>query len=192
MEIDPEDVLIAFHEGQVHRFRKSNKHECSWFGGPCEDYPVGIEHGPDPLQHVATLWWGHLPPLATAHITSVPLFFGFQFGEDCEIEYVFENGKPRVLLTRLDPNVSQPDQPYRFYPPLFPYYPIAPIGIEQTHGSEFQNVFRQPVVLKNSELIVLVPRSGNLGVSLWGNSDAQLIFRIHLRTKMVEAYYISD
>ena len=190
MRLDEDDLLLAYHGGSLWRFRKARKHEFSYFGGPIEDYPQGIEHGPQSLHHVATLWAHHLPCLLDSRITQLPLFYGFCF-DGCRLRYRVGGGAAIELL-ELEPTESTEDFPYRNYPALLPYYPLAPVAPEPVAPETFLEMLHQPIDLRPHELIVLLPCPFTIGVSLWGREgdaeEVQVVFRIDPAAKTVEGF----
>jgi hypothetical protein len=53
----PDELLYPalFHEGHAYFLERSDARTGSYFGGPFEASITGIEHGPRPLHHIATL-----------------------------------------------------------------------------------------------------------------------------------------
>ncbi len=193
MKIEEDDILIAYHDGKVYRFRRSRKQEFSWFGGPSDEYPSGIEHGPQPLHHLATLWGHHLPFLLEYYVFELPLFYWFCF-DGCRLRYRLGDKTPKVELLELDQTDSVEDFPYRNYPTMFPYYPLAPTEPVPASTDDFGEILHQPLESSPGELIVLVPSQFSLGVSLWGpHGDAeevQTVFRVDLKQKTIEGFNI--
>jgi hypothetical protein len=191
MKMEEDDILVAYHDGSIYRFRRSRKQEFSWFGGPCDDYPCGIEHGPQPLHHLATLWGHHLPFLLEHYVFELPLFYGFCF-DGCRLRYRLGNKRPQVELVELDPTDSNEDFPYRNYPITLPYYPLAPTEPTPASEADFLEMLHQPFDISAEELVVMVPSQFGLGVSLWGpHGDAeevQTVFRVDLKQKIVEGF----
>lgn len=190
MKIEEDDLLIAYHGGNLWRFHKARKHEFSWFGGPIEEYPEGIEHGPQALHQVGTLWGHHLPCLLDAHITQLPLFYGFCF-DGCRLRYRV-SGEPAIELLDLEPAESTEDFPYLNYPAMLPYYPLAPTEPEQVAREDFLEMLHQPIDLREPELIVVLPCPFTIGVSLWGREgdaeEVQVVFRVDPAAKTVEGF----
>lgn len=191
MKTTEDDILLVYYGGNLYRFRKSRKHEFSWFGGPCEKYPSGIEHGPQPLHHVATLWRHHLPFLLEQYIPELPLFYGFCF-DGCRLRYRVGDNEQSVTLLELEPTESAEDFPYQNYPGMFPYYPVAPLKPEPVSKETFLEMLHQPLEISSGDLMVLVPSQFTLGISLWGpNGDAeevQVVFRIKTKERTVEGF----
>ena len=191
MMIEEEDILLVYHDKQLYRFRKSLKHEFSYFGGPIESYPLGVEHGLRPVHHVATLWGQHLPFLLDERLVEIPLFYGFCY-DNCHLRYCLDGGDHDIDLLELIPSKSADNYPYIDYPPMLPYYPLAPVGPETVTLDQFQSLLRQPAEIRDGETVVVVPSQFTLGMSLWGKTgdaeNTQIIYHIDPKTQTIEGY----
>jgi hypothetical protein len=188
----PDEVLYPalFHEGHAYFLERSDARTASYFGGPFEGSMTGIEHGPRPLHHIATLNGDCFEPLW--HVVgggSLRLLYGMCYS-GCRLKY--RNSANAVDLLEIKPTASTSDWPYPEYPSYLPYFPLRLQRRSKCNVQKFLEASCQPIEVSSSEVLVLVPASPLLGISLWGPSgDAegtQIVFRCDLAKRTVEAY----
>jgi hypothetical protein len=190
-QMHPDDLLFpaAFHNGFAYFFERSDRWSGTRFGGPSEATISGKEFGPKRLHHVATFGPRELP--IGKFMSGLPLFYGFCFS-GCAIAYRRESSST-VKLLELGPTDSTDDFPYTGYPELFPYIPLRLLRKTACDFREFSKLSCQPNWNVDPEkLIILVPPSPVLGVSLWGPSgDAecvQVVFQCDITNGTVAAF----
>jgi hypothetical protein len=188
----PDELLhpALFHEGQAYFLERSEARMASYFGGPFQGSITGVRHGPRQLHHIATINGDCFEPLwDVIGGGSLRLLYGMCY-DDCRLKYRTSATTAEVL--EMEPTASDTDWPYPDYPIYLPYFPLrlqrrSPCSLE-----EFSELACQPLGAKSSEVIILVPPSPVLGMSLWGPSgDAegpQIVFRCDLANWSVAAY----
>ena len=125
----------------------------------------------------------------------LPLPFPFRMS-GARMKYAI-TGSNRARIIALEGDRSSQDWPYADYPAMFPTAPLkfgAPQAIEwdavdgddEGYPMTWQDTRPTP-----GEALVIVPPNDRYGVSLWGEGDleqVQLLFRINLRERTVEAW----
>jgi len=188
----PDELLYPalFHEGHAYFLERSDTRTASYFGGPFQGSITGIEHGSRRLHHIATLNGDCFEPLW--HIVgggSLRLLYGMCYN-GCRLRY--RNSATTVDLLEMEPTASASDWPYAEYPSYLPYFPLRLKRRSKCSAQEFSEASCQPLEVISSEVLILVPPSPVLGISLWGPSGdaecAQIVFRCDLAKRTVEAY----
>lgn len=188
----PDKLLrpALFHEGQAYFLEPSDVHSGSYFGGPFENAITGVKHGPHPLHHIATLNGRCFKPLW--HVIgggNLCLLYGICY-DACHMKYRTSAAGLEVL--EITPKTSSADWPYANYPTYLPYIPLRLRQRSQCSLEEFLELACQPIDVAESEVLVLIPPSPVLGMSLWGplgdGENTQIVFRCDLAKRTVEAF----
>src|SRR5205814_5153798 len=114
----------------------------------------------------------------------IQLYYGLTYS-GCELRYT--NSSVSIELLDIRPDAPSPDWPYRNYPPHLPYFPLKTDRVEDCSFENFCELSCQPLQEPSyTEVVIIVPPSPILGVSMWGPSGdmecAQIIFRYDLAT----------
>lgn len=188
--MNPDQLIFpaAFYGGCIYYFERSDCWSASYFGGPSSVTRNGLSFGPRPLHHVVTIGSKDVP--ADGFILSLPLLYGMCFS-GCSLRYRVVSATAIEVL-EMEPTTSSEDWPYPMYPAYLPYVPLRIAKAERCDISEFTKLSCQPDrKFDDTSLIVIVPASPVLGVSLWGaDGDAegvQVVFEFDSRTKIVSA-----
>jgi hypothetical protein len=188
----PDDLLYPalFHEGQAYFLERSDARTASYFGGPFEGSIAGLRHGPRQLHHIATVNGDCFEPLS--HLIgggSLRLLYGICY-EGCRLKYRYSPTAAEIL--EMEPTTSNTDWPYPDYPTYLPYFPLRLQRRSACSFQQFSELACQPLDIVSSEVVVLVPASPVLGMSLWGPSGdgegVQIVFRCDLADRTVAAY----
>lgn len=162
----------------------------SWFGGPAEGEVKGLRSDRGPLHHVATLSSNHIGELSK-YGGRMALMYGMQY-DGCRLEYAYE--RPDVTVEKLSPQMASKNWPYRGYPFLLPYVPLAAVMQRDADWDQFVRGWSNLPREQPSEMVVLVPPPSTLGVSLWGvHGDWEgvtIVFEVHLAQGRVCAYSV--
>src|SRR6266852_7818626 len=164
----PEELLYParFHAGQAYFLERSNTRTASYFSGPFEGSITGIEHDPLQPHHIATLNGDCFEPLW--HVIgggSLRLLYGMCYS-GCRLKY--RNSATAVQLLEMEPTASTSDWPYPEYPSYLPYFPLRLQRRFKCSVQEFSEMSCQPLEVISSEVLILVPLSPVLGMSLLG------------------------
>jgi hypothetical protein len=189
--MNPDDLILpaAFYDGCAYFFERLDRWSPSRFGGPSDVIVSGISHGPRPLHHIATLGGKDLP--IGKFLLQMPLLYGLSYS-GCTLRYrKVTSGS--IELLELEPTTSSEVFPYPNYPPLLPYLPLRVAKQKRCKFREFSEYSCQPDwQVDSSSLIVLVPPSPILGMSLWGVSgDAecvQIVFECDVSRGVIKAF----
>jgi hypothetical protein len=188
----PDKLLYPalFHDGQAYFFERSDVREGSYFGGPFERSITGVKHGPHPLHHIATLSGHCFEPLwHIVGVVQLHLLYGICY-DACHMKY--RTSATGVEVLEMTPTTSTSDWPYSDYPTYLPYFLLRLQQRSQCSLEEFLELSCQPIDVAPSEVLVLIPPSPVLGMSLWGPSgdgeNTQIVFRCDLAKRTVEAY----
>lgn len=104
----------------------------------------------------------------------------------------YRNSAAEPEITEMEPTASSSDWPYPEYPAYLPYFPLRLQRRSECSFQEFAQLSCQPLETVASEVIILVPASPVLGVSMWGPSGdsegVQVVFRCDLAKGTVETY----
>jgi len=188
----PETLVFAFYQNVLYSFARAESHTYSVFGGPLDIEISGKSLGMQPPHLIAYLSNTIAPLTTSSHsIPDIPLVYGMCYS-GCVIKYQFEINKINIL--ELDPEESSDDWPYIGFPQILPY---APLKIEEQKSmtwSEFADTYPNMPEPQPTELVVVIPPSMTLGVSLWGRSgDAEevtIVFECDLATQTISAYNV--
>jgi hypothetical protein len=179
-----------FHDGQAYILERADEHTGSYFGGPFERPVTGVKHSPRSLHHIASLNGHCFEPLW--HVIgggNLHLLYGMCY-DGCHLKYRISVAGVEVL--EMKPTTSAEDWPYSDYPAYLSYFPLRLQQRSQCRMEEFLDLACQPIDVSTSEVLVLVPPSPVLGMSLWGPSgdaeNTQIVFRCDLAKRTVEAY----
>jgi hypothetical protein len=108
----------------------------------------------------------------------------------CHMKY--RSSAASVEILEMTPTTSVADWPYPNYPAYLPYFPLRLQQCSQCSLEEFLQLSCQPIDVATSEVLVLIPPSPVLGMSLWGPSgdgeNTQIVFRCDLTKRAVETY----
>jgi hypothetical protein len=189
----PETLVLAFDGIATYSFGRTEKHASSVFGGPMECEITGKRFGPFRLHHIARLSENQLPVLGShRYVFELPLIYGMCYG-GCRLAYQFEE-RYDITVLNLSPKKPSDDWPYKDYPPILPYVPLAVTKRKKQSWSQFAAEFPNMPVDQPSDLVVVVPPPMTVGVSLWGREgDAEgvaIVFECDLDAKRVTAYNV--
>jgi len=187
----PETLLLAFDGKATYTFTRAEKHSFSVFGGP-RDYKItGKRPLADNLHYIARLNHNDLPILGPpSYVFDVPLLYGLRYLNG-NLAYRFEHSDISVLAS---PGTFDEDWPYRDYPTLLPYIPVAVTKRKKQTWRQFAAEFPNMKDEQPSELVVIVPPPMTIGVSVWGREgDAEgvaMVFECNLKEKKVTTYNV--
>lgn len=187
----PETLLLAFDGSATYSFSRAEKHSFSVFGGPRECKIRGKRPVPDQLHYIARLNHNDLPILGPPrYVFDLPLLYGLRYSGG-NLAYRFENSDISVLVS---PGTFTEDWPYRDYPTLLPYVPLAVANRKKQSWRQFAAEFPNMKDEQPSDLVVIVPPPATIGVSLWGRpGDAEgvaMVFECDLKEQKVTAYNV--
>jgi hypothetical protein len=184
-----ESLVFVFHDDRLYTFERAERYSASKFGGPLDLKILGQPFGPKPLHRIASLGGWHIPSLNDHQLVELPLIYGLHY-DGCQIDYRVRIGHTIELLN-IAPAKSSDDWPYPHFPPLLPYVPLRLEDTSQrTNYDEFASRFPNMPEQQPADLIVAVPPPATIGLSLWGNSDADdvtIVFACDLKEKKVSA-----
>jgi hypothetical protein len=183
-----EQLVWAYCQDTVFTFEMAQTRTSSIFGGPIEMAVSGIEHGPLPLHMIVQLAASDLRASGHRDLLDIPLIYGMCY-DGCNLEYRVD-GIGNIELRRLSPTQSSDDWPYRHFPLLLPYIPLALGATRRSSYDEFAERFPNMPERQSADLLVAVPNPATLGISLWGRSagdDVTILFECDLADRIVEA-----
>jgi len=190
--MQPDDLLwpVAFHKDHAYFLERSEKRAGSCLGGPLGRSVRGIKHGPMPLHHIATLNGDCVEPLwQVIGGGTLPLLYGMCF-DACILKYSYT--ATNIELLEMKPKRSASEWPYSDYARYLPYFPLRLGRKVQCSLEEFSEVSCQQLDVAPSVLVVIVPPSTVLGMSLWGPSGdgegTQIVFHCDISKRIVSAY----
>lgn len=170
---------------------------CHRFGGPPElRFDGWPAEAPRPHQVIRLDLNDPALPLRGFGLGGLlPLAYPFRI-DGCRMKFAV-TGSSRAPLLELDGDRTVTDWPYDNYPPIFPTAPLRcgtpqPIDWDAIDASDdgypmtWQDTRPAP-----GEALIIIPPNDAYGVSLWGEGDleqVQLLFRIDLRAKTIEAW----
>jgi hypothetical protein len=186
-----ETLILAFDGSATYSFCRAEKHSFSAFGGPMECTIGGKKPVPDQLHYVARLNHNDFPILGPpSYVFDLPLLYGLRYLNG-NLTYRFENSEISVLES---PGTFAEDWPYRNYPKLLPYVPVAVAKRKKQSWRQFATEFPNMKDEQPSDLVVIVPALMTIGVSLWGRSgDAEgvaMVFECNLKEQKVTTYSV--
>lgn len=172
--MQPNELIFpaVFCKGVAYFFERADRWTSSFFGGPSEVQVSGLPPDSAPLHHVVTFGCKELPCLGSFGLR-LSLFYGLRYS-GCRLE-CRKSETFALEVSDLSPATAQPDWPYPSYPAYLPYVPLR---IARTLRCDFRafselSCQRQWQVSPEA-LIVIVPASPVIGMSLWGPSgDAE-------------------
>lgn len=186
-----EVLLLAFDGSATYSFVRHEKQSFSVFGGPNESKIVGKRFGTVQLHQIARLSAGHLPTLRDTYVSDLPLHYGLRY-DGGGISYHFEGNDITVL--EMEHKKPSDDFPYKDYPVLLPFVPLAVAKRKKQSWRQFASQFPNMPDDQPSDLIVVVPPPMTLGVSVWGKwGDAEgvsMVFECDLKTQRIRAYNV--
>jgi hypothetical protein len=187
----PETLILAFDGRTTYSFSRADKQAASVFGGPMEYRVSGKRPVPDRLHLVARLSHNDLPILGPpSYVFHLPLLYGLRYNEG-KFAYQFEHTDIKVLVS---PGTPTEDWPYRHYPTLLPYIPMAVTKRKKQSWQQFAAEFPNMKDKQPTELVVICPCPMTTGVSLWGREgDAEgvaMVFECDLAAKKVNTYNV--
>lgn len=190
--MEPDDLSLpaAFFGGTAYFFDRADRWSSSYFGGPSEVKISGVSEDPAQLHHIVTIGCRELPNLGRFSLR-LPLFYGLRYS-GCTLRYR-KIDTHNMEAFEMAPGTATPDWPYPGYPPHLPYFPLRVSRSQQCDFGEFSGLSCQPSwQISAKALVVVVPASPVLGVSIWGPSgDAegtQIIFECDLTKGTVRAF----
>ena len=186
----PETMILAFDGKSSYSFSRADKQAASVFGGPMEYKISGKRPVPDRLHLVARLSANDLPILGSHYVFDLPLLYGLRYS-DGNLAYQFEHTNIEVHVS---PGKLTEDWPYRHYPTLLPYIPMAVTNRKKQSWRQFAAEFPNMKDSQPAELVVICPCPMTTGVSLWGREgDAEgvaMVFECDLEEKKVTTYNV--
>lgn len=187
----PETLILAFDGKMTYSFTRTEKHSFSAFGGPRDYTLIGNRPEDDRLHFIARLNHNDLPVLGPPnYVFDLPLLYGLRYRSG-KLDYRFKQSEIAVLT---DPGTFDEDRPYRDYPTLLPYIPVAVSSRKKQTWRQFAAGFLNMFDEQPSELVVIVPPPMTIGVSVWGREgDAEgvaMVFQCDLKEKKVFTYNV--
>ena len=186
-----ETLILAFDGRATYSFSRAEKHSFSVFGGPMECKISGKRPVPDRLHQIGRLNDNDLPILGPPrYVFDLPLLYGLRYSGG-NLTYKFEHSDISVLVS---PGKLNDDWPYKDYPPILPYVPLAVTNRKKQSWRQFAAEFPNMKDDQPSDLVVIVLPPMTIGVSLWGRwGDAEgvaIVFECDLEEKKVTAYNV--
>jgi hypothetical protein len=181
----PDDLKLPalFHQDKAYFLRRADEHTGSWFGGPLDTRIHGMEIPANSLHHIATIGGKVFRPLMELiGGGDIQLYYGLAY-EGCELRY--KRSSTSIYLSQITPTAPSPDWPYPNYPFHLPYFPLQLDEVIPCTFEDFCELSCQAIEEPSpTEVIIIVPPSPILGVSMWGPSGdmncVQIIFRYDL------------
>ncbi|KAF0127356.1 MAG: hypothetical protein FD152_2524 [Xanthobacteraceae bacterium] len=187
-----ERLVHAHCEGVDYTFVRANRLTSFCFGGPLEGGVTGVEHGPRRLHTIGRLSGRAIPALSRHYFSAFPLIYGMCF-DGCEMTYrLMPNGSVEVL--HMSTTRSSDDWPYRDFPTLLPFVPLALATATPRSYVDFAKRFPNLPDRPEGQLVVCVPPPATVGVSLWASGDYEgvtIVFDCDLTTATVHAYNVT-
>ena len=186
-----ETLIIAFDGSATYSFGRAEQRSFSVFGGPMDHKVSGKKSAFYRLHHIARLNHNLLPILGPPrYVFDLPLLYGICYDAGT-FTYQFEH----YDITVLDgPDKPADDYPYRDFPPLLPYVPLAVTKRKKQSWRAFAADFPNMKDDQPSELVVVIPPPMTIGVSLWGREgDAEgvaMVFECDLNAKKITTYNV--
>lgn len=187
----PETLIVAFDGKATHTFTRAEKRSFSVFGGPREFKITGKRPVADKLHYIARLNHNDLPILGSpSYVFDLPLLYGLRYLNG-NLSYQFKN---RDISIHSSPGTFDEGWPYRDYPTLLPYIPVAVSKKKKQTWRQFAAEFPNMKEQQPSELVVIVPPPMTIGVSVWGRAgDAEgvaMVFECDLTEMKVSTYNV--
>ena len=189
--MQPDDLIFpaAYCDSVAYYFERSDCWSASYFGGPSDFAIRGPEGKTSRIHHISSFTARDLP--IGRFGLQLPLFYGIQHS-GCRIRYRVTSSNEFELIELVPPQPAK-RFPYPEYPSLLPYIPLRVAREIRCGLEEFAGVLcQQAKSIEPSTLLIAVPASPVLGVSLWGpTGDAecvQMIFECDISTGTVRAF----
>ena len=184
---------FAYYNGRAIAFTRSDHHRFSYFGGPGTYRLEGLDHGPKPLHHIATVTTRDFDVTKTGFGQAIPFYYGLCY-DGGTLAYQ-RSGHGKIEITAMSPAQSSEAWPYPNYPALLPYFPLAVADCWAMEADEFATYTMQGIMPKDKDtLLWVVPPNPLMGVSLWGPSgdaeNVQIIFECDMAQGTVQAYNV--
>ena len=174
--MQPDDLIFpaAFHKGTAYFLERADRWSSSYFGGPSEVAISGLAQDATPLHHIVTFGCRELPSLGSFGLR-MSLFYGMRYS-GCRIQ-CRKLDTSNLEVSEVTPIAATPDWPYPCYPPYLPYVPMRVSRTLQCDLRVFSELSVQPQwQVSPGHLIVIVPASPVVGMSLWGpDGDAERV-----------------
>ncbi|MCA0318335.1 MAG: hypothetical protein LCH88_09725 [Proteobacteria bacterium] len=186
-----ERLVYAHHDGIEYVFAAARKLASLHFGGPMECDIVGVPYGPTPLHLIGQLGGRHIPGLSGPHLFGLPLIYGMAY-DGCQMTYRMRVAEPVEVLA-MQPAGSSENYPYRHFPPLLPYVPLALAQTRPCPYSAFAQRFPNLPERPSGDLLVAVPPPATIGLSLWGSGDWEqvtIVFDCNTEQQTIDAYNV--
>jgi len=179
----PEEILMqAFCEDKIYSFERSQFHSFSTFGGPLCCHIFGMSEAYNPIHHMATVSSRDIPFLQSSQAQfRLPLIYGICH-DGCDISYQLDN-QDHIDLISITPEEAHPEWPYPNYPKLLPYIPLRLQSIKPAAYSDFALSIPNLEEVQSSDLIIAIPPPATIGVSLWGEGDAENVIIVFYYSK---------
>lgn len=187
-----ERLVHAHCEGVDYTFVRANRLTSICFGGPLEREVTGLAHGPRRLHAIGCLSARVIPALSRPYISSFPLIYGMCF-DGCEMIYRLVPNGP-IEVVHMSTTRSLDDWPYRDFPALLPFVPLALATATPRSYTDFAKRFPNMPDRPEGQLVVCVTPPATVGVSLWGSGDYEgvtIVFDCDLTTATVHAYNVT-
>jgi hypothetical protein len=168
--MNEEPLIHVFRNNKVCLLGRSPKHSKTAFGGP---FDLEVTGPTTSLHMIAMLCPQHLEVLSLPPGVCVPLVFGMTYS-GCNLSYLVES-ESRIAIRNIEPASPEPDFPYRTYPLVLPYAPLAVTSCSDVSYGEFaQAICSNLPPSQPSDVLVVIPPPSTLGISLWGRcGDAE-------------------
>ena len=187
----PETLLLVFDGATTYSFTRADKQAASVFGGPMEYKISGKRPIPDSLHLVARLSHNDLAILGYPnYVFALPLLYGLRYSAGT-LAYQFEHGNIKILV---NPGTLTEAWPYRHYPAILPYIPLAVTKRKKQSWRQFASAFPNMKDKQPSDLVVICPCPMTTGVSLWGREGnaegVAIVFECDIGEKKVNTYNV--
>lgn len=186
----PDDLLypaLWFRE-RAYFLKRAERLSGSYFGGPFTGKILGAPKAR--LHHIATIQGQCFPPLhSRVGGGEINLLYGISH-ESCELAYRRAR-YGEIEVVKVNPPRPSKDWPYPDYPSHLPYLPMQLEQEVECSLKEFSELSCQPPFeAEPDEVIILVPPSPMLGMSMWGPDGdlecVQIVFRYNYVTEVVK------
>ncbi len=186
-------LIVAFHKGMRYELAHSAGHSASCFGGPLECELAGVRVSPRSLHYLGRLSDQQLRFLgAPAYVFEVPLIYGFRLS-GCRLTYKLVS-RSEVKIVSLSPRKPSLAFPYKGYPNMLPYVPLAVTTSSRMSYKRFAESVPNLPEQQAADLVIAVPPPAAIGVSLWGRygdpEGVTVIFECDLASRTVSAFNV--
>ena len=190
--MQPDDLKfpVVFLNGVASFLERTDNWSCCWFGGPSEVQVHGMPDASVPPHHILTLGCREFPVLGKFGL-HLSLFYGIRYS-GCDM-VCRKRDTFNLEISRMSPAPAEPDWPYPHYPHHLPYFPLRVARKLECDFETFSGLSCQPGWdVSPAAMVVIVPASQVIGMSLWGPSgDAertQIIFECDLSQGAYRAF----